>query len=393
MDPNRSIGWVWIPSTESSAMIPIVSAPGAVYRVEVAPTLSPSPTNCQCPHYRLEFLGALEAGLTSPSIHYLEGASKESTRWVFNVAPGEPLDVSLLPGLFPPNPMSPSDTPQLILIDPQGQVRLNDLATPPPSLDLPREIHIPDAGDTPGPWVLSVNSPEIGPLGPPKRYRIDKFTGADQGIYVVWFTEGFATVRVHVVQGPEPSVTPFLSPVALTVTIFGSLTLGSESVTDGIVFDHFPVLPLLQAHAVAPPGWTPTPADQSFVVTCDGQTDLTIRVQDLTPPNLSCVQSVNPSGANVPNAANTNEDGFYLVSATDLVTTSPRIMLGSYSLVSGETIKITQRPEISGVTLVGDMGQPGIKHFLVGRGDAVITATDQAGNAAARTCLVPPPPK
>jgi len=105
-----------------------------------------------------------------------------------------------------------------------------------------------------------------------------------------------------------------------------------------------------------------------------------------------CVESVNPSGKNVPKASNQNEDGFYKVGAADICTPST-IMLGSFVLANDETIKITQTPGKSGVTLVNTMGPLQIKHFLVGPGDAVITATDAAGNTASVTCFVPPPPK
>jgi hypothetical protein len=117
-----------------------------------------------------------------------------------------------------------------------------------------------------------------------------------------------------------------------------------------------------------------------------------VTVVDTTKPVVSCVESVNPSGKNVPKASNTNEDGFYKVSASDICTT-PVIKIGSFTLASGETIKITQTPGKSGVRLVNTMGKPAIKHFQVGPNDAVITATDGSGNQASVTCFVPPPPK
>lgn len=58
-----------------------------------------------------------------------------------------------------------------------------------------------------------------------------------------------------------------------------------------------------------------------------------------------------------------------------------------------ETIKLTQTPGRSGVSLVNTMGLEQIRHFQVGPGDAVITATDGAGNRTTVTCLVAPPPK
>jgi hypothetical protein len=115
-----------------------------------------------------------------------------------------------------------------------------------------------------------------------------------------------------------------------------------------------------------------------------------VTVVDITPPLVSCVESVNPSHKNVPQAK--NEDGFYKVSAGDNCA-SPVIKIGSFTLASGETIKITQTPGKSGVRLVNTMGKAAIKHFQVGPNDAVITATDGSGNQASVTCLVPPPPK
>lgn len=95
----------------------------------------------------------------------------------------------------------------------------------------------------------------------------------------------------------------------------------------------------------------------------------------------------------MPAAGNTSQDGFYRVSASDVCIVAPAIRLGSFSLVNGETIKITQVRGQSGVKLINTMGPLRIRHFQVGPGDAIITATDDSGNTASATCLVPPPPK
>ena len=119
----------------------------------------------------------------------------------------------------------------------------------------------------------------------------------------------------------------------------------------------------------------------------------TVTVVDTTAPSVSCVESFNPSGNNVPNAHKTNEDGFYLITASDVCTVSPVIQVGGFTLANGETIKITQSPGQSGVRLLNTMGPENIKHFQVGPGDAVITVTDGSGNVGTVACLVPPPPK
>ena len=117
-----------------------------------------------------------------------------------------------------------------------------------------------------------------------------------------------------------------------------------------------------------------------------------ITVQDTTPPTVSCVESVNPSGKNVPKARNVNEDGFYRITGADACA-SPTIAIGGHTLARGETIKITQARGKSGVRLVNTMGPLQIKHFQVGLGDAMITADDGNGNVTSATRLVPPPPK
>jgi hypothetical protein len=119
----------------------------------------------------------------------------------------------------------------------------------------------------------------------------------------------------------------------------------------------------------------------------------TVKVVDTTAPVVACEESFNPSGKNVPPAHNTNPDGFYVVGATDVCSTSNTIKIGDFTLANGETIKITQSPGFSGVTLVNTMGPANIKHFRVGPGDAVITVTDSNGNVGTAMCLVPPPPK
>jgi hypothetical protein len=119
----------------------------------------------------------------------------------------------------------------------------------------------------------------------------------------------------------------------------------------------------------------------------------TVKVVDTTPPVVTCVESFNPSGGNVPPAHNTNPDGFYKVGATDVCSTANTIKIGSFTLTNGETIKITQSPGQSGVSLVNTMGPANIKHFRVGPGDAVIMVTDSNGQVGTALCLVPPPPK
>ena len=119
----------------------------------------------------------------------------------------------------------------------------------------------------------------------------------------------------------------------------------------------------------------------SFVVT----------VVDRTAPTGACVESFNPSTKNIPKAHKVNEDGFYMVSGSDAISTPVTIKIGSYTLLNGETVKFTQSPGKTGVTFVNMM--QGIRHFQVGPGDPVVTITDGAGNTKTISCVVPPKKK
>ena len=122
--------------------------------------------------------------------------------------------------------------------------------------------------------------------------------------------------------------------------------------------------------------------------------------RDTTPPVLACTPSVNPNGRNVPGGS--NEDGFYLLTATDSVTATPNIVIrvngvgrpdGS-PFRSGDTMKYTQASD--GTTPVSkQIGGPNsaVAAHVVSGGDATVTATDTSGNTATVTCLVPKPPK
>ena len=131
---------------------------------------------------------------------------------------------------------------------------------------------------------------------------------------------------------------------------------------------------------------------------------VTVTVQkiwrDTTPPVLACTPSVNPNGRNVPGGS--NEDGFYLLTATDSVTATPNIVIrvngvgrpdGS-PFRSGDTMKYTQASD--GTTPVSkQIGGPNsaVAAHVISGGDATVTATDTSGNTSTVTCLVPKPPK
>ena len=98
----------------------------------------------------------------------------------------------------------------------------------------------------------------------------------------------------------------------------------------------------------------------------------TVTVVDTTPPTVSCM-ATGPS-------VNT-----FRVSASDQCGT-PVIQLGSFVLANGEVVQIQETGQ-PGVRLIGDPSNNNIRRFLVGRGEAVITATDASHNVATAACI------
>lgn len=139
--------------------------------------------------------------------------------------------------------------------------------------------------------------------------------------------------------------------------------------------------------------------------------------KDTTPPEVSCVETVNPSGKNIPPAGSIpppgskngqNEDGFYQLVGEDAVDPDIKVCvvdegsgmeLGCYN--SGTNVKYT---EIANNLSTDPLAEPWVKPWgnpkslvewhIFGTGDMIIYATDSSGNESARvSCLVPPWPK
>lgn len=133
--------------------------------------------------------------------------------------------------------------------------------------------------------------------------------------------------------------------------------------------------------------------DSTSVQACD---DAEKKWVDTTAPSVTCEQTTNPSGGNVPPAK--NPDGFYVLRATDAVDPHPQLFVrdsGSSAVFgpfdSGTRIKLTQAP---GATPSKKPGAGVIDWHITLKGDALVTATDASGNTSAPvSCKVPPPPK
>ncbi|SCF12218.1 HYR domain-containing protein [Micromonospora viridifaciens] len=127
-----------------------------------------------------------------------------------------------------------------------------------------------------------------------------------------------------------------------------------------------------------------------------GSDTAVMRVVDTTAPTTRCVPTNNPSGGNVPGSY--NPDGFYQLTATDLVDPKVDVYIGDAAdpsvrfgpFPAGTKIKLVQAPGAQ--SRVKD-GAGDIDYKVTLRGDAVITGVDDAGNRSTATCLVAPPPK
>lgn len=128
-----------------------------------------------------------------------------------------------------------------------------------------------------------------------------------------------------------------------------------------------------------------TPGGEGFVQT------VTVDVNDITAPVVACEQGPNPAGKH-PRGG--NADGFFMVTASDNVDdavdvwvddTGSDALFGPYA--TGTTFKITQAPGASpkATPFVG-----AVDWKLKLKGDAMMTATDAAGNTSTALCEVPP---
>jgi hypothetical protein len=97
---------------------------------------------------------------------------------------------------------------------------------------------------------------------------------------------------------------------------------------------------------------------------------VTVAGPDRTPPTVSCTAG---------------QPQMFQVAGGDDCGGMTTLKLGSYSLGNGEVIKVEQTGK-PGVRLINTVGNDNIRHFQVGKGDAIIVATDASGNVARATC-------
>ena len=93
---------------------------------------------------------------------------------------------------------------------------------------------------------------------------------------------------------------------------------------------------------------------------------------DSTPPTPSCT-ATNPPGRS------------FRVATGDNCSGPTRLKLGPFTIGNGEVIQIQETGK-PGVRLVNTVSADHVRHFQVGKGEALIVATDAAGNVARAIC-------
>jgi hypothetical protein len=97
---------------------------------------------------------------------------------------------------------------------------------------------------------------------------------------------------------------------------------------------------------------------------------VTITADDRTAPAVSCTA---------------DNAGMFKVAAADDCGGRTALKLGSFGLSNDEVIKIEETGK-PGVRLVNTVGTGKIRHFQVGKGEALVVATDASGNSARVAC-------
>jgi Thrombospondin type 3 repeat/HYR domain len=178
---------------------------------------------------------------------------------------------------------------------------------------------------------------------------------------------GTATQNVTVVDTTAPIITSM--PPDLHLLDCGSPNLGLPTATDDcagtVAFTNNAPPKFFVGTTVVT--WTATDASGNHATS-----NQTVTVVDTVAPTVSCV-ATNPTGTS------------FVVTAIDSCTSSPVIRLGSFVIANGETIKINETGQ-HGVQLVNDVSSDHIRHFQVGKGEAVITATDASSNVGTAIC-------
>jgi hypothetical protein len=211
-------------------------------------------------------------------------------------------------------------------------------------------------------------------IGPVHETDSGTLTTDIAGVLVLpdWDGDGVPDVDDNCRFTPNPDQTPVPTPVItppppVTLTSCLDRSIGFASAID--VCDRTAVTITNDAPAAFHAGLnvvTWTGIDGKGRV---GTATQNVTVVDTTPPTVSCT-AVSPPGNS------------FIVAADDACG-EPVIRLGTFVLNDGEQIKIEETGQ-GAVTFIDLVN--GFRHFHVGKGQAIVTATDSSGNVAASVC-------
>ena len=206
------------------------------------------------------------------------------------------------------------------------------------------------------------------------------------------------TVDIMVVDTTPPSVDAGDDVTVEQTSYDGApATLPTPVVSD--ICDPDPMVVVTGEMAIYPLGdtvVTVTATDASGNTASD---TVTVHVVDTTPPDVACLETVNPHGRTVPPAKekdSQNKDGFYELLAEDIcdpepdiyvVDTGSGVVFGPFA--SGTKIKYTVDPDaMPEIKKMGsDKGQAGaVTWHIIGNADALAAAVDASGNVGYMTC-------
>lgn len=176
-------------------------------------------------------------------------------------------------------------------------------------------------------------------------------------------------------EGQSPVATPTLTPPAdLTVGSCQPAGIGTPEASD-----------VCRARPVA----TSNNASPKFLI---GPNIVTWRASDGIAPPVFAQQRVTVAGADMrPPTTSCMSIGHprrHRVFADDDCGGRLTLKLGTFTLENGEVIQIQETGK-PGVRLLGTVGNDGVRHFQVGKGQALVVATDDSGNIARASCGVP----
>ncbi len=177
------------------------------------------------------------------------------------------------------------------------------------------------------------------------------------------------TQTVTIVDTTDPTFT--FVPLDIHMNDCGPANLGQATATDDCAGT-------VTVGNNAPPkffvGTTPVTWTARDVSGNSSTANQNVTVVDTVPPTVYCT-ATNPTGSS------------FVVSAYDSCTSAPVIRLGSYVLADGETLMINETGQ-PGVRLINVIKGGSIRHFQVGKGEAIITATDESHNVGTVACPV-----